>query len=168
MGGDRQPRRSLVGRSLLQPQRRTICRAPLLGFKCEPCPGACNVEQNVLHSHVGCTLGHLTAFSGAISASFRCKHGNAPRGSIASKCPKAKPRRGGPAGVEAWQDLGGLGGVPTKSTFQVGISVNRSKEFRPCLLSLVREILRWGASAGRPQLAPPEPPRPPLTSDCQG
>ena len=104
MGGDRQPRRSLFGRSLLQPQRRTICRAPLLGFKCEPCPGACNVEQNVLHSHVGCTLGHLTAFSGAISASFRCKHGNAPRGSIASK-PQSETPPGGTSGVEAWQDL---------------------------------------------------------------
>jgi hypothetical protein len=92
---------SRVGRSLdeafFSRNVGTICRAPLLGFKCEPCPGACNVEQNVLHSHVGCTLGHLTAFSGAISASFRCKHGNAPRGSIASK-PQSETPPGGTSG----------------------------------------------------------------------
>jgi hypothetical protein len=53
----------------------------LFDFKGEPCPGACYVEQNVLHSHVGGALGHLMAFSGAISASFWSdQHGNAPYG----------------------------------------------------------------------------------------
>jgi len=138
---------SRVGRSLDEAFFSRNVGRFVLGFKCEPVQVRDNVEQNVLHSHVGCTLGHLTAFSGAISASFRCKH-NAPRGSIASKCPKAKPRRGGPAGLKLGRICGsGLGGVPAKSTFQVSISVNRSKEFRPCLLSLLCERCFAGGPA---------------------
>jgi hypothetical protein len=77
--GNRQPGWTLFGR--LQSQGRTICGTPLFDFKGEPCPGACYVEQNVLHSHVGGALGHLMAFSGAISASFWSdQHGNAPYG----------------------------------------------------------------------------------------
>ena len=144
MGGDRQPRRSLFGRSLLQPQRRTICRAPLLGFKCEPCPGACNVEQNVLHSHVGCTLGHLTAFSGAISASFRCKH-NAPRGSIASKCPKAKPRRGGPAGLKLGRICGSGGAYLPSQPFKSASRLIVPKNFdRVCCRFCARDASLGG------------------------
>jgi hypothetical protein len=69
----------LFGESLIQQQRRTIRLLPLLGFERKPCPGTGYVEQNVLHPPVGCALGHLMAFSGAISESFRCKHGDAPQ-----------------------------------------------------------------------------------------
>ena len=59
---------SRVGRSLDEAFFSRNVGRFVLGFKCEPVQVRDNVEQNVLHSHVGCTLGHLTAFSGAISA----------------------------------------------------------------------------------------------------
>jgi hypothetical protein len=51
------------------------------------------------HSHVGCALSHLTAFSGAISASFRRQHGNAPHKEHRIDLPKNKTPPGGAGGV---------------------------------------------------------------------
>jgi hypothetical protein len=66
---------------------------------------------------------HLSAFSGAISASFRCKHGKPPRQHRINLPKNKTPSEGGTDGVEfAWQDFAG-GHDPAKLFPQVGTPV---------------------------------------------
>jgi hypothetical protein len=55
-------------------QQRFVLLLEVLGFKRQPIPHSCHVDEDSLHSRIWCAISHQPAFNGVLSAFHRSNH----------------------------------------------------------------------------------------------